>query len=180
MMTRNQISSFPVIPNLRFMGGGTFQKGVGLFLRSLSYPLTQLAEANQTLTGIHSIRNPVRKNRNQRRLLQCLERKNDRWAETDHRGTAIALFIFMAKRNLICACGSQTERKLKVPMMKYYRVAEAAHGEHRIAFERRRFSYTGFIPERRSGKDRREAVSMVRSAGSFPVRSINEKWLSGR
>jgi len=80
------------------MGGGAFQKGAGLFLRSLSYPLTQLAEANQTLTGIHSIRNPVRKNRNQRQPLRCMGRKNARWAETDHRGTAIALSILHAKK----------------------------------------------------------------------------------
>jgi hypothetical protein len=86
----------------------------------------------------------------------------------------------MANRKPIFACSFQIKRRLRVTMKKYNRVANAIHGEHRIAFERRRFSYADFIPERRSGEDRRDAVARVRSSGSSPVRSVNEKWLSGR
>jgi hypothetical protein len=32
MMAKNQTSSFPVMPNLKFMGGVTFQKGGGVRL----------------------------------------------------------------------------------------------------------------------------------------------------
>jgi hypothetical protein len=46
-------------------------------------------------------------------------------------------------------------------MKRHYRLAKAIQGDHRIAFERRRFSYADFIPERRSGRDRRDTVSLV-------------------
>jgi hypothetical protein len=36
--------------------------------------------------------------------------------------------------------------------------------DRRDIFERRQFSYTGFIPERRSGKDRRNIVPLCRYA----------------
>ncbi len=49
-------------------------------------------------------------------------------------------------------------------MKRNARLAKAIQGEHRILFEQRRFSYAGFIPERRSGKDRRVAVTLVYSS----------------
>jgi len=65
-------------------------------------------------------------------------------------------------------------------MKRCYRSVYTIQGERRIAFEQRRFSYAGFIPERRSGKDRRAAVSLAHISDLSPVRSINEKWLACR
>lgn len=65
-------------------------------------------------------------------------------------------------------------------MKRCYRADYAFQGERRIAIEQRRFSYADFIPERRSGKDRRDAVSLAHISDPSPVRSINEKWLTCR
>ena len=54
-------------------------------------------------------------------------------------------------------------------MKRNARLAKAVQGELRIAFEQRRFSYADFIPERRSGKDRRDAVALVRSGDPSAV-----------
>jgi hypothetical protein len=56
-------------------------------------------------------------------------------------------------------------------MQRHYRLAKAFQGEHRIDFERRRFSYADFIPERRSGKDRRDAASLAHTSDSSAVLS---------
>ncbi len=37
------------------------------------------------------------------------------------------------------------------------------NGESRIGFERRQFSYTAYIPERRSGRDRRNSLERRRA-----------------
>ncbi|WP_372682562.1 hypothetical protein [Desulfosarcina sp.] len=58
-------------------------------------------------------------------------------------------------------------------MKRKSRLANAIRGEHRIGFEQRRFTYAGFIPERRSGKDRRDAVASVRSGG--PSAGVSER-----
>jgi hypothetical protein len=65
-------------------------------------------------------------------------------------------------------------------MKRCYRAGYAIQEERRVAFEQRRFSYADFIPERRSGKDRRDAVSLAHISDLSPVRSINEKWLACR
>jgi hypothetical protein len=83
----------------------------------------------------------------------------------------------MADRDHIFTCSFQTERRLKKTMKRDYRDENTLQGERRIAFEQRRFSYAGFIPERRSGKCRRNSVSLVHSSNPSPVRSINDKWI---
>lgn len=60
-------------------------------------------------------------------------------------------------------------------MKRDYLAASPIQGERRIAFEQRRFSYADFIPERRSGKSRRNAVPLVHSSNPSLVRSINDK-----
>jgi hypothetical protein len=82
----------------------------------------------------------------------------------ENRGTASALTILYDDRKHILACRFQTKRGLSMTMNRHYRLAKSIQGEHRIAFERRRFSYTGFIPERRSGEDRRDDVSLVHTS----------------
>lgn len=62
-------------------------------------------------------------------------------------------------------------------MKRCYSPASTNHGDRRFAFERRRFSYADFIPERRSGKDRRDAISLFHHSDPSPTRTIKEKWI---
>jgi len=72
-------------------------------------------------------------------------------------------------RKLVFARSYQTKKRLKMTMKRKFRHANASRGEHRIGFEQRRFTYAGFIPERRSGKDRRDAAASVRTGGPSAV-----------
>ena len=65
-------------------------------------------------------------------------------------------------------------------MKRYYYTADTIDRDRRFNFERRRFSYAGFIPERRSGEDRRDAVSLSHHSAASPVRSIKEEWVCCR
>jgi len=48
--------------------------------------------------------------------------------------------------------------------------------DRRFISERRRFSYAGFIPERRAGKDRRATAPQVYDREPFATQIVNEKW----
>jgi hypothetical protein len=50
--------------------------------------------------------------------------------------------------------------------------------DRRDAFERRHFSYSGFIPERRSGTDRRNVVSFCRPGDASVARFCQKSRLS--
>jgi hypothetical protein len=52
--------------------------------------------------------------------------------------------------------------------------------DRRDVFERRQFSYSGFIPERRSCRNRRNAVSLYRHGGASVVRFGKERWAGNR
>jgi hypothetical protein len=52
--------------------------------------------------------------------------------------------------------------------------------DRRDIFERRQFSYSDFIPERRSGRDRRNVISRHASGDASVVRYSEEKWIGGR
>ena len=48
--------------------------------------------------------------------------------------------------------------------------------DRRDPMDRRQFSYTNFIPERRSGKDRRGMRPLIHPGYSAPDRSLDGKW----
>jgi hypothetical protein len=60
-------------------------------------------------------------------------------------------------------------------MKRCYKPSFAVREDRRLAIERRRFSYADFIPERRSGKNRRDTDSLFHPSDPFPVRTINGK-----
>jgi hypothetical protein len=49
-----------------------------------------------------------------------------------------------------------------------------------LGVEQRRFSYADFIPERRSGKNRRDAASLFHPSDPVPVRTITDQLVSCR
>jgi hypothetical protein len=62
-------------------------------------------------------------------------------------------------------------------MKRCYSLMQTSHGDRRFDIERRRFSYADFIPERRSGKDRRDAVSLFHPSDPIPVGMVKAKWV---
>lgn len=52
--------------------------------------------------------------------------------------------------------------------------------DRRFVSERRRFSYAGFIPERRSGKDRRATAPQVYGREPFATQIVYERWVDCR
>lgn len=62
-------------------------------------------------------------------------------------------------------------------MKKCHTPACTNRGDRRFSFERRRFSYAGFIPERRTGKDRRGIIALFQHSDSSALQTINEKWI---
>ncbi|MEE4112630.1 MAG: hypothetical protein V2I40_07430 [Desulfobacteraceae bacterium] len=60
------------------------------------------------------------------------------------------------------------------------RLINAIRGEYRIGVEQRRFTYAGFIPERRSGKDRRDAAAPALPAGPAVVPDRNRSGMAGQ
>jgi len=52
--------------------------------------------------------------------------------------------------------------------------------DRRDIFERRQFSYSDFIPERRSGRDRRNVISRFAGVDASAVRYSKKKSIGGR
>jgi hypothetical protein len=52
--------------------------------------------------------------------------------------------------------------------------------DRRDVFERRQFSYSDFIPERRSGRDRRNVISRYPGGEASVLRYSEEKWIGSR
>lgn len=65
-------------------------------------------------------------------------------------------------------------------MKRCYNPPCTVHEDRRLGIEQRRFSYADFIPERRSGKNRRDAASLFHPRDPFPVRIINDQLVSCR
>jgi hypothetical protein len=102
------------------------------------------------------------------------------------------------------ACRPLNQYYLEVMMKRSERLAKATRGKKWTAFERRLFSYTDFIPERRSGRDRRDVLerrqfsysnfiperrsgrdrrhpaSPYRGGNASSARFSEEKWVGGR
>jgi len=59
----------------------------------------------------------------------------------------------------------QFNLRLRVDVMNFLKNDEVIkdNGESRIGLERRQFSYTAYIPERRSGEDRRKSLERRRA-----------------
>ena len=60
-------------------------------------------------------------------------------------------------------------------MIKWHRQTRTNPGDRRFFSERRQFSYAGFIPERRSGKDRRGTPPLFHHGELFPEQPMIEK-----
>ena len=59
----------------------------------------------------------------------------------------------------------QFNLRMRVDVMNFLKndVVIKDNGESRIGLERRQFSYTAYIPERRSGRDRRKSLERRRA-----------------
>jgi hypothetical protein len=59
----------------------------------------------------------------------------------------------------------QFNLRVRVNVMNFLKNDEVIkdNGESRIGLERRQFSYTAYIPERRSGRDRRKSLERRRA-----------------
>ena len=70
---------------------------------------------------------------------------------------------------------------MKLNLKNDYGLLGAVQQERRFAIDRRQFSYADYIPERRSGKDRRGSALPFRSHASSPFCSTpEEKWACWR
>jgi hypothetical protein len=65
-------------------------------------------------------------------------------------------------------------------MKRCYNSTCTVHEDRRLGVEQRRFSYADFIPERRSGKNRRDAASLFHPSDPVPVRTITDQLVSCR
>lgn len=71
---------------------------------------------------------------------------------------------------------TRTTRESPMKMKPRHLHSRTDNLDRRFISERRRFSYAGFIPERRSGKDRRQASSFLYRNEPCPATVGNEKW----
>jgi hypothetical protein len=70
----------------------------------------------------------------------------------------------------------QFNLRVRVNVMNFLKNDEVIkdNGESRVGLERRQFSYTAYIPERRSGRDRRKSLERRRAKIEYAGKNVGE------